>query len=1101
MSLKKKHNKEVYQKLHQFTRRYYLNNLLQSAGIFIVTSSVLAIVFSLGEYLLRNANNTRAALFYVYFVLELVGFVYLIIIPLLRIWGRAGVMSEEGMSKLIGNRNKDVKDKLLNILMLSDMSKDNDNTILLAAIEQKSKEISRFPFHLSASFKKGIKFLNIAGITLLALIVMGMSFPNVVNYGTKRIIFYNENIEPPAPFSFELQNNLQAIRNERLEIVTKLSGEVLPSKVFIEIDGLQKPTSKIGVDEFDFNINRVSEAFSFRFFAEGYYSEVFEVEVLDRPAIVNFEIEVDYPKYLNKDREIIENIGNLTIPEGTLLNWKIRTNASSRVDLNFDDKAIKLSVSQHLVSFDSVLQRDVAYTISASGQNGLVSDSINYLIDVIPDRRPSIIVHELRDSLNAQSQFFGQYDDDYGISSFRFAYLLNEDNKPRYKQLRSTQNPENQEFIYEVDWNDWDLKKGDKVKCYFEVWDNDGIKGPKVARSNYFTFGLENEEELINKKEALSDDLDEKLEEAVEDAKKLNEEVEELREEIIQNKKMDWNEKQKIEDLLRQNEALKEKLKDIENKNAQKKNLEKRLNHSDEILKKSDELQELLEKILDEDLLEKLKELEDLMEQMSRDDLNESVEDIQMSNEQLEKELDRSLELFRQLEFEMKLEEVTKELDALEKKQSELKEEVLKEGVQEDSREKQEALNEKFDDWQEKMEDLNEKNEKLENQKEMDDMKEERQETEESMQKAKESLEKNQKKNSSKNQQDAQDKMSQMKDDLNALQASMESQSMEDLQSLRNTLENLLELSFNQEALLDEMKGMAGNDPRFNDLTKDQRGVLEGMKVVEDSLNALSKRIVQLEPIIRREVSSSKRNMEKAIRSMTERDVRSISVKQQGAMTSLNNLAVLLDEVVDQIQQQMMQSSGQCSKPGSSKPSSSSMKQMQKQLNEQIEKMKQAMEEGKQKGDKPGKQNSGRSKQDAESLAKMASEQAKIREELRKLEESSSQKDAKELKKIGDMMEETEREIVNRQITRETLMRQEKILTKLLEAENAERERDTEERRESETGENKKKGNLLDLEEYYKAKNVNHESLMKENIGYERFYKEKVEEYFKTITE
>ena len=366
LNLEKKHNEEVYTKLHQFTRRHYLNNLLQSAGIFVVTSSILAVVFSLGEYFLKNANNIRAALFYVFVLLELIGVIYFLILPSLRVWGKGGVMNAEKIARLIGERNKEVKDKLLNILLLSDMSEKEDNSMLLAAIEQKSKDISRFPFHLSASFKKGIKFLNFAGITLVVMIIMGMSFPNVVNYGAKRIIFYNESIEPPAPFTFQLDKELIAVRNERLDIVTKLMGDVMPDKVFIEIDGMQKPTGKRAVDEFDFSINRVDESFNFRFFAEGYYSPYFEVEVMDRPAIANFNIEVNYPKYLNKESELIENMGNLTIPEGTNVKWKIKTNASDKVNLNFSDHSIALFVSENVVFFDSTLLNDISYTISAT---------------------------------------------------------------------------------------------------------------------------------------------------------------------------------------------------------------------------------------------------------------------------------------------------------------------------------------------------------------------------------------------------------------------------------------------------------------------------------------------------------------------------------------------------------------------------------------------------------------------------------------------------------------------------------------------------------------------------------------------------------------
>ena len=63
---------------------------------------------------------------------------------------------------------------------------------------------------------------------------------------------------------------------------------------------------------------------------------------------------------------------------------------------------------------------------------------------------------------------------------------------------------------------------------------------------------------------------------------------------------------------------------------------------------------------------------------MNKDLLQEKLEEIQMSDEEIEKELDRSLEIFKQLEFELKLEDLTKKLEELAKEQNELSEETKK---------------------------------------------------------------------------------------------------------------------------------------------------------------------------------------------------------------------------------------------------------------------------------------------------------------------------------------------------------------------------------------------------------------------------------------
>ena len=49
-------------------------------------------------------------------------------------------------------------------------------------------------------------------------------------------------------------------------------------------------------------------------------------------------------------------------------------------------------------------------------------------------------------------------------------------------------------------------------------------------------------------------------------------------------------------------------------------------------------------------------ELEKLLDELNEDKTKETIEEINLSNEELEKELDRTLEMFKQMEFDEKLE-------------------------------------------------------------------------------------------------------------------------------------------------------------------------------------------------------------------------------------------------------------------------------------------------------------------------------------------------------------------------------------------------------------------------------------------------------------
>src|SRR5437773_11871760 len=110
---------------------------------------------------------------------------------------------------------------------------------------------------------------------------------------------------------------------------------------------------------------------------------------------------------------------------------------------------------------------------------------------------------------------------------------------------------------------------------------------------------------------------------------------------------------------------------------------------------------------------------------------------------------------------------------------------------------------------------------------------------------------------------------------------------------------------------------------------------------------------------------------------------------------------------------------------------------MQQELKERIKKLKEGMKHGQQ--GKPG-EGQGMSEQ----LAKLAAQQEYIRNELNKMNQQQNkdgQNSLGNLEPVAKKMEDTQRDLVNKRITEETLKRQQEILTRLLEAEKAERER------------------------------------------------------------
>ena len=106
-------------------------------------------------------------------------------------------------------------------------------------------------------------------------------------------------------------------------------------------------------------------------------------------------------------------------------------------------------------------------------------------------------------------------------------------------------------------------------------------------------------------------------------------------------------------------------------------------------------------------------------------------------------------------------------------------------------------------------------------------------------------------------------------------------------------------------------------------------------------------------------------------------------------------------------------------------------------------------------------------------------------------------------KNLGDdlpgKMEQTEFDLVNKQITEQTIRRQKDILTRLLESEKSMREQEMDEERKGETAKDYQKENPKAFEEYLRLKEKEVELLKTVTPKLYPYYKKEVNEYFKRL--
>lgn len=1092
---------KIHQNIEAFTKRFYQRDLY--TGLIITLSGLTGvfILFIISEYIFRFSGNLRAFLFYAFLAILFLTSIKNIFLPIAKILGLVKRISTLDAAKKIGEHFPEIGDRLTNTLQLETTT---NNELVLASINQKINTIDPFPFKEAVSFENLTKVSKWALIPLLFVILIGSINPNILTSGTDRIVNYNEEFAPDNPFTFEIINNdLSAFRNENYDLKIKFSSDEIPKDIYLTHNNQSLRFKKAENNTFLFQFRNIQNTVLFNIKTDDFISENYKLRLIEKPVLSNISIQANFPKYIGKANKTITKTGDLIVPEGTKLYWEIRTKATKSLQIAFNDTTLSINPTNDLVSFKKQIFNSTKYSLNATNENTKNEEPLSYSIAVVKDAYPEIKIKNYYDSINPLMLYHsGVVSDDYGIKSLYFCFN-SRDTSGRFKiPIKSLALQQN--FNHTINLNDLQLKKGDELTYYFEIFDNDGVNGSKSTKSVTQLYRLPSKKDIEALLDENSENIKDQLSSNLNKAKELQKEFDEIKKMLLEKPKMDWNDKEKVEQFLKNQKELE---KDIEKLNFenQKNNFQrKQLSpQEEEIIQKQEQINKLFEQLMDEETKKLYEELERLMEEMNKDETKDVLEKIDLSNEELEKELDRTLELYKQMEFEQKLDESIKKLEELSKKQEELAEETKenKDAKPEELSKKQEELNKEFEDIQKNIEELKEKNKELEKKRPMDDMKDQQASIKENQEKSKRELDQNKKKKSSKSQEKAAEQMKKMAEDMKKMKQEMEAeQQMEDINSLRQILENLISLSVDQEELMQTFKKTNRYDPQFVTLSKKQGDLKAGAKIIEDSLLALSKRQIALESIINREVLEINYNMNKAIDYLRERQIAPANQNQQLIMTSANNLALILDESLQNMQNQMKSKqagNSSCNKPGNKPSGMKSAKEMQKQLNKQIQQMKKDMEGGKQKG-KKGKDGM------AKGFAKMAAEQNAIKEQLRKINENQKKQGKGgmgELENLQNQMEETERDILNKNITRETIKRQEDIMTKLLEADKALREREFDDKRESKQGKKTFDRNPKDFSPYQFLELDQEDQLKTVPPTFNLYYKRKINEYFNTFDE
>jgi len=1089
-------NNKIINILEKFAKKFYLNNLIKGLFWFILFSVSLLFVLSTIENLFWLNSTFRLILLILLIISLTTFFSYYIALPVLRYFGLLREKSYKDFALLLGNYSN-TDDKILSALELFELNELNKNELLLNELSRRSNELSKINIKNFLNIKEYYKWI-IGNISILAIFfTLSFTFPKQFINPLVRISNYKKIFPKDYGFRVNILNtNFYTESGKSFVLNFEITGDKIPKDIYILSNGNQFIPKKTLNNRYEYIFENITENTIFQIIAEDWSSDKYEIKVYNKPNIYRLVANIIYPNYTKINNEQFVNIFSYSVPRGTKIMFSFNMKDADSLIIVNGDKLNKYSVKNKLDYQIQILKNESIQIITKSIQSPL-QDTTNIYITEIPDAYPQILVQVQKDTFYIMHYYVsGSISDDYGFTKLLAIYkLTRKDSTINGKiPINISNNDLIQNFNFDIDFSFLNLQPDDIIHFYLEIYDNDAMAGPKATKSREYEIKIPTKEEIQIEQSKQLQAANSKFSNIQKELNDIKNELKHLENQWKLERKFNYEQKQKWENLIKKQNDIINELQNLE-QNLQ---LSPSYDENLEIYEKIQQIDELIKSINLDELNEYLENLQKLME--NNELKSEDIEEFKSQNEELNKMLDRQIDLLKRLDIEKNLRETFDEFKDLSKQFDELsKKQDL------DELTKQNELKQMLEKQFEKYDSLLKENEKLSEPFKMENIESEEQTINNEVQQAEQNLQKNNQKKANENQKNTSQQLNDLANKLEQnLEKQLQEENAEDATALRQLLKNVLLASFEQENLI---KNLYMQNPRlsnYQDYVRKQYELQEVMKRTKDSLYMIGKRQPMVSNFIFDEINKIEKESKKAINNLNNWTFGPAAINQQNLMTSLNNLALFLSDVLQQMEQQNMMSqmnsdgAMKCNNPkntgnsSNTKPSMKTLKQLQQDLNKQMEALQKEMQNGKKQG-----------KEISEALAKMAAQQEAIRRAMQQMKEQMSKegnlKNASFVQQMIEDMEKTEKDLYNKNLTYETIKRQKQIEIRMLEAEKAEQQQETDNLRKSETAKNDYNSNLIKNFQYNVIKNNNFESMNRNNLNFNLYYRKKIQEYFNNV--
>ncbi len=808
-------------------------------------------------------------------------------------------------------------------------------------------------------------------------------------------------------------------------------------------------------DRYDYTFKDIRNTTTYRFEVADYKSPTYTITVVHEPILADVRVTLTPPKYTGEPATTLdESAGNIQALEGTHVKVEARSNNPLRAAwVQFDEKAKQpVKFVGRDLTFDFAALVDGRYRVLLEDSLGFSTrDPLTYTVEVFQDRAPTVDVLEPGEDMampRAQSVDLGFVaGDDYGLARASIHWRKSGEESFRGHNLVLGEQRGKREIAVAHRWDLSSVKlfPGNSIEYFVEVADNNTVTGPGVARSEVFRLTVPTIAEIYDNSREEETARAEAMESAVEDSRKLSEQLEKLQREFTKTEKMDWAQKKELDRAAQTQKAVEQKLGEV------KESLDKTLQElsdnemtSQQIGEKLEEIRQLMEEIDSKELNKYMEELRKAMEKMSPEEIRQALENLQVNAEEMLERLERTANLLKQLQKEQRMEELVRQAQDLMEKQSDLNQKTgeasEKDGKKMDQLSKeQDELAKQADEMKKNAGEMTDQMDDPEAKQELQQMSQEMQQNgpQENMREASRELQKQQQSQAMQQQQQAMEKMvSLFKRAQKAQQQSSQNQGMRMAQNFQKFAKQTLEISHRQESLAGDLKQTNTNDApqSFEEISTEQLSYLQATEKVANEINKIASMSLSVSPILLRALGDAITRMQSAMMFLEQDKPYMSTTHAHNAVESLNEATI-----------EMLRSAQSCSQgQGGSQSSAQQMLQQMIPQQQSVLKETQAMMEMRMTEEALRQQRQAQ-------LDRLAGQQRSLQEIAKQIEQSAkgNRETLGKLDRTIEDMEAVVEALERGNVNEDLVNKEQRILSRLLDAERSVHTRDYEKKRES----------------------------------------------------